>query len=322
MDRRDFLRAGLWAAPAVLAGGAGLGASVLGPGGPAGPAAKGGLVRPPWPAHPAPGRPSALLPGTTGFLHSVCRWPYRTLELDELARGARRIGISSVELLEPEEWPVVQARGLVCALSNAPGEPRTRLTHGFNRVEHHEWLIPAYRERIALAAASGVPMVICFSGNRDGLSDEEGLRNCERGIRAIVPDAERHGVTVVMELLNSKVDHRDYQCDRTPWGAEQVRRVGSERFRLLYDIYHMQIMEGDVIRTIRENARYIAHYHTGGVPGRNEIDEAQELNYRAIARAIHETGFRGWIGQEFIPTRDPLTSLAEAVEICTVETNP
>jgi hydroxypyruvate isomerase len=322
MDRRDFIRAGLWAAPAVLAGGVGLEASALGPGGPAEPGAEGGLVRPPWPAHPAPGRLSALLPGTTGFLHSVCRWPYRTLELDELARGARRIGISSVELLEPEEWPVVQAHGLTCALSNAPGEPRTRLTHGFNRPEHHEWLIPAYRERIALAAASGVPMVICFSGNRDGLGDEEGLRNCEQGVRAIVPDAERHGITVVMELLNSKVDHRDYQCDRTPWGVELVRRVGSERFRLLYDIYHMQIMEGDVIRTIRENARYLAHYHTGGVPGRNEIDEAQELNYRAIARAIHETGFRGWIGQEFIPTRDPLTSLAEAVEICTVEANP
>jgi hydroxypyruvate isomerase len=190
MDRRDFIRAGLWAAPALLGGRAGLAA---------------------W-------APSSLLPGTTGFLHSVCRWPYRTLSLDELARGARRIGISSVELLEPEEWPVVQAHGLTCALSNAPGEPRTRLTHGFNRLEHHEWLIPAYRERIAMAAAAGVPMVICFSGNRDGLGDEEGMDHCERGVRAIVPDAERHGVTVVMELLNSKVDHRDYQCDRTAWG--------------------------------------------------------------------------------------------------------
>jgi hydroxypyruvate isomerase len=322
MDRRDFIRAGLWAAPALLGGGAGLAAWAPGAGAPPAPGIMGHLRPPRLPRHVTPGGPSSLLPGTTGYLHSVCRWPYRTLELDELARGARRIGISSVELLEPEEWPVVQAHGLTCALSNAPGEPRTRLTHGFNRLEHHEWLLPAYRERIAMAAEAGVPMVICFSGNRDGLGDEEGLRNCERGIRAIVPDAKRHGVTVVMELLNSKVDHRDYQCDRTPWGVELVRRVGSDRFRLLYDIYHMQIMEGDVIRTIRENAPYIAHYHTGGVPGRNEIDGAQELNYRAIARAIHESGFRGWIGQEFIPTRDPLTSLAEAVEICTVEVSP
>jgi hydroxypyruvate isomerase len=297
VQRRTFLRTGV-AAAAV----AGAGAAAGGRPAAAGPVSRAGGDR------------------RAGFRHSVCRWPYRTLELDALARAARGLGIASVELLEPEEWPVVHGYGLVCAMANAPGEPRTRLTHGFNRTEHHAWLVPAYRAQIALAGAAGVPNVICFSGNRDGLDDETGLDNCARGIRSILPDAERHGVMIVMELLNSKVDHRDYQCDRTPWGVELVRRVGSGRFRLLYDIYHMQIMEGDVIRTIRENHAYIAHYHTGGVPGRNEIDGSQELNYRAVARAIADTGFDGYIGQEFIPTRDPLASLAEAIDICTVST--
>jgi hydroxypyruvate isomerase len=250
------------------------------------------------------------------FRLSVCRWPYRTLALDELARAARQLGMQSVELLEPEEWAVVQQHGLTCAMANAPGDPRTRITHGFNRIEHHAWLVPAYRELIAQAAAAGVPNVICFSGNRAGLGDDEGLENCVRGITAVLAAAERHGVNVVMELLNSKIDHPDYQCDHTSWGVALTRRLGSERFRLLYDIYHMQIMEGDVIRTIRENHEYIAHYHTGGVPGRNEIDATQELNYRAIMQAIAATGFDGHVGQEFIPLRDPLSALAEAIEIC------
>ena len=254
----------------------------------------------------------------SAFRHSVCRWPYRTLSLDELARGARQLGLQSVELLEPDEWAVVQQHGLTCAMANAPGDPRTRITHGFNRLEHHARLIPAYRDLIEQAAAAGVPNVICFSGNRDGLDDDEGLENCARGLTGIVAAAERHRVNVVMELLNSRVDHPDYQCDRTAWGVALVQRVGSARFRLLYDIYHMQIMEGDVIRTIRENHEHIAHYHTGGVPGRNEIDATQELNYRAIMQAIADTGFEGYVGQEFIPQRDPLTSLAEAIEICRV----
>jgi hydroxypyruvate isomerase len=254
----------------------------------------------------------------SAFRHSVCRWPYRNIALDELAHAARRLGLHSVELLEPEEWATVQQHGLTCAMANAPGDPRTRLTHGFNRLEHHARLIPAYRELIEQAAAAGVPNVICFSGNRDGLDDDEGVENCARGITEVLGAAERHGVNVVMELLNSKIDHADYQCDHTAWGVALVRRVGSERFRLLYDIYHMQIMEGDVIRTIRENHEHIAHYHTGGVPGRNEIDAAQELNYRAIMQAIADTGFEGHVGQEFIPQRDPLTSLAEAIEICRV----
>ena len=256
---------------------------------------------------------------SAAFKHSVCRWPYGKLSVDELARMAHDLKLDSVELLERDEWPIARSHGLSCAMGYAPvPEPRTRLTRGFNRVEHHTWLVPAYERAIPLAAGARIPNLICFSGNRDGLDDEEGLANCARGLEALMPAAERHGVTICMELLNSKVDHPDYQCDRTPWGVALVKRLGSERFKLLYDIYHMQIMEGDVIRTIRDNHQYIGHYHTAGVPGRHEIDASQELNYRAIMRAIADTGFTGYVAQEFIPTRDPRTSLAEAVEICRV----
>jgi hydroxypyruvate isomerase len=263
--------------------------------------------------------PASRSPTPTSFRHSVTRWPFASFSVDELARMAKELGIDSVELLEPEEWPIAKAHGLACAVGYARvPDRRTRLTSGWNRLEHHEWLVPAYEQAIPAAAAAGVPNVICFSGNRGGLSDEEGLANCARGLRAVTPLAERHGVTVVMELLNSKVDHADYQCDRTPWGVSLVERVGSPRFRLLYDIYHMQIMEGDVIRTIRDHREHIAHFHTAGVPGRHEIDATQELNYPAIMRAIAETGFTGFVAQEFIPTRDPRTSLAEAIRICSV----
>jgi hydroxypyruvate isomerase len=257
-------------------------------------------------------RPSA-------FKHSVCRWPYRQLSVQELVKMASELGLDSVELLERDEWAIARSHGLSCAMGYAAvPDPRTRLTRGFNRLENHAWLVPAYERAIPLAAASRVPNLICFSGNRDGQDDEEGLANCARGIAALLPAAERHGVTICMELLNSKVDHADYQCDRTPWGVALVKRLGSERFKLLYDIYHMQIMEGDVIRTIRDNHQYIGHYHTAGVPGRHEIDASQELNYPAIMRAIADTGFRGFVAQEFIPTRDPRTSLEEAVRICRV----
>lgn len=275
---------------------------------------------------------AALLPlGTAGadspdtapragsFRHSVCRWPYGKMTVEELVRMAKDIGIQSVELLEPAEWAIAARHGLTCAMGYATvPEPRTRLTRGFNRVENHAWLIPAYERAIPLAASAGVPNLICFSGNREGLSDEDGLAACATGLAALMPTAERHGVGICMELLNSKVDHADYQCDRTPWGVALVKKVGSERFKLLYDIYHMQIMEGDVIRTIRDNQKYIGHYHTAGVPGRHEIDASQELYYPAIARAIAETGFTGYVAQEFIPTRDPRTSLTEAVRLCTV----
>lgn len=284
IQRRNFLSAGVAALPAAL----GLGAS-------------------------AEGRDTQ---NPSPFRHSVSRWCYSDLTVDELAQAAHRLGLHSVELLDPEDWPAVRRHDLTCAMVNAPWGD---ITTGWNRPAHHEDLIPAYNERIERIAEAGFPNLICFSGNREGLSDEKGLEHCVEGLRQIMPTAEEHGVTICMELLNSKIDHPDYQCDRTEWGLELVDRVGSERFRLLYDIYHVQIMEGDIIRTIRNHHDAIAHYHTAGVPGRNEIDETQELNYSAIMRAIAETGFTGFVGQEFVPTaEDPLTSLEAAIEICTV----
>lgn len=232
---------------------------------------------------------------------------------------ARDLGIQSVELLEPHEWRVPARYGLTCAMGYASVPyPQTRLTQGFNNIENHHWLIPAYQRAIPLAAAAGIPNLICFSGSRRGISDNRGRENCARGLAPLVISARRHGVTLCMELLNSKIDHPDYQCDHTSWGVALANQLGSERFKLLYDIYHMQIMEGDVIRTIRDNHRYIGHYHTGGVPGRHEIDSTQELNYPAIMRAISESGFTGFVAQEFVPTRDPRASLAEAVRLCSV----
>jgi hydroxypyruvate isomerase len=223
-------------------------------------------------------------------------------------------------LLGPNDWPVLAKYGLTCAMGSSPnvdgigGIPRA-----FNRLEHHDRLVTGYEDLIPKAAAAGVPNVICFSGNRDGLADEKGIENCAIGIKRIIGLCEKHKVNLVMELLNSKVNHKDYQCDRTEWGVELVRRVGSDRFKLLYDIYHMQIMEGDVIATIRKYYQYIAHYHTGGVPGRREIDETQELYYPAIMQAIAAVGFKGYVAQEFIPANpDPLASLNKCVRICDV----
>ncbi|MBL9165744.1 MAG: TIM barrel protein [Planctomycetaceae bacterium] len=245
---------------------------------------------------------------------SLCRWCYGDVPLDKLAAAAKGIGYRSIELVTPEEFPTVQAAGLTCAmLSGADAIDR-----GFNRPQHHDQLKVALADHIEFAAKHGLPNVICFSGNRRGMSDDEGLEHCTAGLKQIVGLAERKNVTICMELLNSRVDHGDYMCDRTPWGVELVKQVGSPRFKLLYDIYHMQIMEGDVIRTIRDNQQYIGHYHTGGNPGRHEIDDTQELNYPAIMRAIVETGYDGYVGQEFIPSRDPLTSLAEGFRVCDV----
>lgn len=246
--------------------------------------------------------------------HSVCKWCYRDLSLEELAAAAAQFGMESVELLNPDAFATVKKHGLICAMANGPGG----IEKGFNRIENHEWLVPGFEKMIPQVADAGFPNIICFSGNRAGLDDEAGLENCARGLKRIVGLAEKKKVTVCMELLNSKVNHKDYQCDHTAWGVELVKRVGSDRFKLLYDIYHMQIMEGDVIRTIRDHHEYIGHYHTGGNPGRNEIDETQELNYAAICKAIVETGFKGHVAQEFIPTRHPLGSLYEAVRTCDV----
>ncbi len=246
--------------------------------------------------------------------HSVCRWCYGDIELEELCAGAASLGLSSVELLNPEEWPVARKHGLTCAMANGPGG----ISDGWNTLENHDGLVERGAKRLEEVAAAGLPNMIVFSGNRRGMPDEQGLENCAKGLRRIIPLAEKLKVTVCMELLNSKVDHKDYMCDHTPWGVELVKRVGSERFKLLYDIYHMQIMEGDVVRTIRDSKDYIGHYHTGGVPGRAEIDETQELNYPFILQAIVDTGFQGFVAQEFIPKLDPMTSLARAVQLCDV----
>jgi hydroxypyruvate isomerase len=245
---------------------------------------------------------------------SVCRWCYGDIPLERLAAEAARIGYKSVELIGPEEYRVVREHGLTCAMAPGTGPIHDCL----NRLENHDRCEAELRAGIEFAKAEGLPNVICFSGNRDGMDDEEGLENCAAGLKRVASYAEEMGVTVCLELLNSKVDHKDYMADRTEWGVGVIRKVGSERVKLLYDIYHMQIMEGDVIRTIRDHHEYIAHYHTGGVPGRNEIDETQELYYPAIIRAILETGYEGFVGQEFVPSRDPLTSLAQGFRICDV----
>jgi hydroxypyruvate isomerase len=266
------------------------------------------------PAAPVASVKSAGLP----IKQSVCKWCYDKMTVDELAVNAKRIGLQSVELIDPSDFETVAKHGLVCAMTNAPGDPRTRIPKGFNRVENHSWLVPLYNETIVKVKQAKFPNLICFSGNRAGLGDDEGLENCAKGLKQIMPVAEREGVTICMELLNSKVNHPDYQCDHTAWGVKLVEKVGSERFKLLYDIYHMQIMEGDVIRTIRDNHRAIGHYHTGGNPGRHEIDESQELYYPAIMRAIQETGFTGYVAQEFVPVKDPMESLADAYRRCAV----
>jgi hydroxypyruvate isomerase len=256
--------------------------------------------------------------GASSIKQSVCRWCYSAMSVEDLAANSKRIGLVSVELLDPEDFPTIAKHGLVCAMTNAPGDPRTRIPKGFNREENHSWLVPLYESHITKVAAAKYPNLICFSGNRAGLGDQEGLEACAKGLRQIMPAAEKAGVTICMELLNSKVNHPDYQCDHTAWGVKLVNMVASDRFKLLYDIYHMQIMEGDVIRTIKDNHKSIAHYHTGGNPGRHEIDESQELYYPAIMRAIAETGYTGYVAQEFVPVKDPMTSLADAYRRCAV----
>ncbi|MHA6246359.1 hydroxypyruvate isomerase family protein [Pontibacter sp. CAU 1760] len=248
--------------------------------------------------------------------HSVCKWCYKDIPLEELCKAAKGIGLSSIELLGPDEWPTLKKYGLTCAM--AWGAEKS-LTEGFNDPKYHDELVARYEAMIPKVASAGLDNLICFSGNRNGMSDEQGMENCAKGLKRLMKTAEKHKVTLSMELLNSKVNHKDYMCDHTKWGVELAKMIGSDRFKLLYDIYHMQIMEGDVIRTIQEYHPYISHYHTGGVPGRNEIDNTQELYYPAIMQAIVDTGFKGYVGQEFIPkSKEPLTSLRDSVVICDV----
>jgi hydroxypyruvate isomerase len=246
--------------------------------------------------------------------HSVSRWCFGKLSLDELCVAAKQYGFEAIDLLDENEWPVVKKHGLTCGMCNGPDS----IGFGFNRVEHHDKLVAGFEQMIPKVAEFGFTNIICFSGNRGGMDDAKGAENCVTGLKRVMPIAEKYKVNVVMELLNSKVDHHDYMNDHTAWGADVAKRVGSERFKLLYDIYHMQIMEGDMIRTIRQFSQYIGHYHTGGNPGRNEIDDTQEIYYPAVMRAILATGYKGFVAQEFCPAKDPLTSLRQSIEICDV----
>lgn len=247
--------------------------------------------------------------------HSVCKWCYQNIPLETFAQECKKIGITSIELLGPEDWPVLKKHGLTCALPNGAG---MGIEKGFNDLALHDELVKSYEEIFPKLKEAGYTSVICFSGNRRGMSDIDGMRNCAIGLRRLMPSAQKYGITMIMELLNSKVNHKDYMCDHTAWGAGLCEMTGSENFKLLYDIYHMSIMEGDVIATIKKYHKYIGHYHTGGVPGRNEIDEGQELYYPAIMKAIADTGFTGYVAQEFIPKREPIASLAQCVKICDI----
>jgi hydroxypyruvate isomerase len=249
--------------------------------------------------------------------HSVSRWTYNYLTLDELCKAVKDIGFNAIDLVGPKDWPVLQQYGIYSSMCYTAG--KNDLYKGLNNPLYHDHLIKEYLEVIPIMAKAKYRNLICFTGTRSGMDDEKGMENCMNALQKILPLAEKNGVTMVMELLNSKIDHKDYMCDHSAWGVELCKRVGSENFKLLYDIYHMQISEGDIIRTIKENYQYFAHYHTGGVPGRNEINDSQELHYPAIMKAIKETGYKGYVAQEFVPTRkNKIDSLKEAIRICDV----
>ncbi len=248
--------------------------------------------------------------------HSACRWCYSDIALEDLCAGAKAIGLKGIDLVGPKEWPTLKKYSLHSPMCNGS---EISLTEGFNDKQYHSTLLKNYTDGINAVADAGYTNLICFSGSRRGMDDETGLKNCVEGLQPLMALAEKKNVVLVMELLNSKVNHKDYMCDNSKWGVELCKRLGSEHFKLLYDIYHMQIDEGDVIATIRQNHTFYAHYHTGGVPGRNEIDDSQELFYPAIMKAIVATGFKGYVAQEFIPTKkDKLAALKECVMICDV----
>ena len=245
---------------------------------------------------------------------SVSRWCYGGLTLDTLCEHAKAMGLMGIDLLREDEWPIAAKHGLLCTMAYGIGT----IPDGWNDLKNHDRLIAEAEKNIPKVALAGLPNIITFSGNRRGISDAQGAENCVMGLKRIAKLAEEHKVTVCMELLNSKHDHKDYNCDHTDWGVDICKRVGSERIKLLYDIYHMQIMEGDVCATIKANSAYIAHFHTGGVPGRHEIDESQELNYSRVCKAIVETAFKGYLAHEFVPAHEPMKSLQQAVQICDV----
>jgi hydroxypyruvate isomerase len=252
--------------------------------------------------------------------HSVACWTYNFLSLDELCETVKNIGFNAIDLLAPKDWPTLQKHGITCSMCYTAG--KISLTEGWNDPKNHEWLIKDFTEAIPLVAAAGFKNLICFSGNRNGMDDTIGMKNCADGLKQIMPLAEKYDVIIQMELFNSKIDHKDYMCDKSAWGIALCKMIGSPNFKLLYDIYHMQINEGDIIRTIKENHQYFGHYHTAGVPGRHEIDESQELFYPAIMKAIIETGYKGYVAQEFITTakdnKEKIEALKKAITICDV----
>jgi hydroxypyruvate isomerase len=246
---------------------------------------------------------------------SVSRWCYEKIPLDDLCAYAAQIGLKGVDLLGPEEYEIPGRHGLVCTMAYAGGG---EIPSALNRVENHARIEEGFRKNIPLAAKAGVPNVITFSGNRAGMSDDEGAKNTIAGLNRVKKIAEDNGVTICMELLNSKVNHKDYMCDHTAWGVQVVQAVNSPRVKLLYDIYHMQIMEGDLVRTIQQNIQWLGHFHTGGVPGRHELDGTQEVQWDGVMRGIVAAKFQGYVAHEFVPARDPLTSLREAADLCDV----
>ncbi len=246
---------------------------------------------------------------------SVSRWCYGNIPMPDFCKAVKEIGFVGIDLLDPDEWQIVKEHGLICTMANGPGS----IEKGWNDPANHKTLIERAEKRLREVASAGLSNMIVFSGNRGKIDDKEGLENCVKGLKEIIPLAEELGVNVIMELLNSKRDHKNYMCDHTTWGVELVKRIGSPRFKLLYDIYHMQIMEGDIIQTLTDNIQYIGHIHTGGVPGRNDIDETQELNYRRICEVLAELNYDGFVAHEFTPKNpDPLQSLKRAFEICDV----
>jgi hydroxypyruvate isomerase len=248
--------------------------------------------------------------------HSVCYWIYHEIPLEEFCRKLQALGLNTVDLIGPKDWPTLKKLGMDLGMANGA---ELGLYDGFNHIENHEKLIKNYSELIPLLASYGYDNLICFSGARKGISEEEGLANCQKGLEKILPLAEKYKVTLTMELLNSLVDHPDYQCDHTAWGVELCKKMQSPNFKLLFDIYHMQIMEGDLMATIQQNAQYISHYHTGGVPGRHEIDQTQEIYYPAVMQAIVKSGYKGSVAQEFNPrNKDKMQSLLAAFKICDV----
>ncbi len=248
--------------------------------------------------------------------HSVCRWCFEDIPLKEFSRICKGLGIEAIDLLKPSEWETVEKEGLVCSMAT---DNFANIVSGFNDPNNHKKLQEQYKGLIEKASEHEIKNVICFSGNRNGMDEETGIKNCVEGLSPLLDYAQSKNVNLVMELLNSKVDHADYMCDHTSWGVALSEELGAENFKLLYDIYHMQVMEGDVIATIKKNQKHINHYHTAGVPGRNEINNSQELNYPAIVKAIAETGFDGYLAQEFIPTyEDKAAALREAIEICDI----